>query len=126
MLESQSSVTQPLAAMLVGGWLMQRCLLQVPSIWPVLQQTVPSARNCLSCVRQDSLGGNAKTVMIANVSPAAACLKETLSTLGFAQRAKLIRNKVHCHTWSCFAGCIQNPCFLVPPAADTVRLRTVV
>ena len=43
---------------------------------------------------QDSLGGNAKTVMVANVSPAAACLKETHSTLGFAHRAKMIRNKV--------------------------------
>jgi len=28
------------------------------------------------------------------VSPAAACLKETHSTLGFAHRAKMIRNKV--------------------------------
>ncbi len=32
--------------------------------------------------------------MIANVSPAAGCLSETLSTLRFAQRAKNIRNKV--------------------------------
>jgi len=32
--------------------------------------------------------------MVANVSPAAACLKETHSTLGFAHRAKMIRNKV--------------------------------
>lgn len=43
---------------------------------------------------QDSLGGNSKTIMIANVSPAAGCLTETLSTLRFAQRAKNIRNKV--------------------------------
>ena len=45
-------------------------------------------------VLQDSLGGNAKTVMIANISPAASCVKETASTLGFAQRAKMIKNKV--------------------------------
>lgn len=32
--------------------------------------------------------------MIANISPASACLAETLSTLRFAQRAKDIRNKV--------------------------------
>ena len=43
---------------------------------------------------QDSLGGNAKTVMVANISPAAACVKETASTLGFAHRAKMIKNKV--------------------------------
>ena len=42
---------------------------------------------------QDSLGGNAKTVIIANVSPAAACLRESQSTLAFAQRAKQIVNK---------------------------------
>ena len=32
--------------------------------------------------------------MVANISPAAACLKETHSTLAFAQRAKMIKNKV--------------------------------
>ena len=42
---------------------------------------------------QDSLGGNAKTVIIANVSPVAGCARETQSTLAFAQRAKQIVNK---------------------------------
>jgi kinesin family member 15 len=42
---------------------------------------------------QDSLGGNAKTVVIANVSPAASSACETNSTLQFASRAKYIRNK---------------------------------
>ncbi|GBG67257.1 hypothetical protein CBR_g88546 [Chara braunii] len=42
---------------------------------------------------QDSLGGNSKTVMIANVSPSLSCFSETLGTLKFAQRAKFIRNK---------------------------------
>jgi hypothetical protein len=50
---------------------------------------------------QDSLGGNSKTIMIANVSPAAGCLSETLSTLRFAQRAKNIRNKVIVQTCAC-------------------------
>ena len=43
---------------------------------------------------QDSLGGNSKTFMVANISPASANLAETLSTLRFAQRAKSIKNKV--------------------------------
>ena len=43
---------------------------------------------------QDSIGGNAKTVIVANVSPSEACLQETLSTLGFAARARKIVNKV--------------------------------
>jgi kinesin family protein 15 len=46
------------------------------------------------CAAQDSIGGNAKTVIIANVSPSEACLQETLSTLGFAARARKIVNKV--------------------------------
>lgn len=42
---------------------------------------------------QDSLGGNARTVMVANVSPAISCLSETSSTLDFARRAKQVKNK---------------------------------
>lgn len=42
---------------------------------------------------QDSLGGNSKTVMIANVSPSTANVNETQSTLRFAQRAKRMGNK---------------------------------
>jgi hypothetical protein len=41
---------------------------------------------------QDSLGGNAKTMIIANVSPSAICCSETISTLSFALRAKSMRN----------------------------------
>ena len=46
-----------------------------------------------SSALQDSLGGNAKTVIVANVHPAAACLRESQSTLAFAQRAKQVVNK---------------------------------
>ena len=45
-------------------------------------------------LKQESLGGNAKTVMIANVSPAMTNMADTLSTLRFAQRVKAIRNTV--------------------------------
>ncbi|KAH9695751.1 kinesin-like protein KIN-12D [Citrus sinensis] len=41
---------------------------------------------------QDSLGGNSKTMIIANVSPSICCAAETLNTLKFGQRAKLIQN----------------------------------
>ena len=43
---------------------------------------------------QDSLGGNSKTMMIANISPASPNLADTHSTLRFAQRVKAIRNTV--------------------------------
>lgn len=47
----------------------------------------------LTFLLRDSLGGNSKTLMIANISPASISFGETLSTLKFAQRAKLIKNK---------------------------------
>jgi hypothetical protein len=40
----------------------------------------------------DSLGGNAKTLMFVNVSPAASNSSETVSSLTFAKRCKLVQN----------------------------------
>jgi hypothetical protein len=54
---------------------------------------VPYRDSKLTFILRDSLGGNSKTVIIANISPSYLNLNETLSTLKFAQRAKLIRNK---------------------------------
>ncbi|CAD2221682.1 OSM3-like kinesin [Angomonas deanei] len=42
---------------------------------------------------KDSLGGNSKTVMFANINPSANNVSETISTLRFADRAKQIKNK---------------------------------
>jgi len=47
----------------------------------------------LTFLLRDSLGGNSKTLIIANISPSSGSFGETLSTLKFAQRAKLIKNK---------------------------------
>eukprot|EP00742_Colponemidia_sp_Colp-10_P012615 GILJ01014198.1.p1 GENE.GILJ01014198.1~~GILJ01014198.1.p1 ORF type:complete len:1605 (+),score=415.17 GILJ01014198.1:599-4816(+) len=47
----------------------------------------------LTFLLKDSLGGNSRTCIVANVSPSSTAFGETLSTLKFAQRAKLIRNK---------------------------------
>lgn len=49
----------------------------------------------LTFLLKDSLGGNAKTCMVATVSPSELNLVETVSTLKFAQRAKYIRNKAY-------------------------------
>ena len=42
---------------------------------------------------RDSLGGNARTLMIACVSPSDIDAEETLSTLRYAARARCIKNK---------------------------------
>ena len=47
----------------------------------------------LTFLLRDSLGGNSKTLIIANISPNSNSFGETLSTMKFAQRAKLIKNK---------------------------------
>ena len=54
---------------------------------------IPYRSSKLTRLLQDSLGGNAHTLMICNVTPASICASETLSSLRFAQRAKKIRNK---------------------------------
>ena len=53
---------------------------------------VPYRDSKLTLLLKDSLGGNARTAIIANISPLARMFAETLSTLKFAQRAKMIRN----------------------------------
>ncbi|GER50419.1 kinesin motor family protein [Striga asiatica] len=53
---------------------------------------IPYRDSRLTFLLQDSLGGNSKTMIIANVSPSLCSAAETYNTLKFAQRAKLIQN----------------------------------
>ena len=53
---------------------------------------VPYRDSKLTRLLQDSLGGNVKTCMIANICPSASSYEETLSTLRYADRAKRIKN----------------------------------
>ena len=59
---------------------------------------VPYRDSKLTRVLQESLGGNCLTYLIINCSPSTLNLTETLSTLRFGQRAKLIKNKVVANT----------------------------
>lgn len=56
-------------------------------------QHVPYRDSVLTWLLKDSFGGNAKTVFLATVSPAAENYDETISTLRYADRAKQIVNK---------------------------------
>ncbi|KAK4337143.1 hypothetical protein RND71_043361 [Anisodus tanguticus] len=56
---------------------------------------IPYRDSKLTRLLQDSLGGNSKTVMIANIGPANYNYEETLTTLRYASRAKNIKNKPH-------------------------------
>ena len=51
---------------------------------------VPYRDSKLTRLLKDSLGGNCRTLMIANITPALSCYEDTLNTLKYAQRAKPI------------------------------------
>ncbi|XP_063304969.1 kinesin-like protein KIF7 isoform X2 [Pelobates fuscus] len=68
---------------------------------------IPYRDSKITRILKDSLGGNAKTVMIACISPSAADFDETLNTLNYASRAQNIKNKatVNCNKE---AECVEN------------------
>lgn len=53
---------------------------------------IPYRNNVLTQLMSDSLGGNAKTLMFVNISPANYNAEETVSSLTYASRVKLIKN----------------------------------
>ena len=57
------------------------------------QKFVPYRNNKLTMLMRDSLGGDSKTLMIANISPSDYSSHETLNTLMYAARVKSIVNK---------------------------------
>ncbi|KAL6211433.1 hypothetical protein ACLB2K_016659 [Fragaria x ananassa] len=92
---------------------------------------IPYRDSRLTFLLQDSLGGNSKTMIISNVSPSIGCAAETLNTLKFAQRAKLIQNNAVVNedsTGDCIALQHQirllKDAFLDDEAKGTVRLST--
>ena len=54
---------------------------------------IPYRNSKLTRLLQDSLGGNSKTVMVANIGPADYNFDESISTLRYANRAKNIKNR---------------------------------
>lgn len=59
------------------------------------QNKPPYRDSKLTHLLKDFLGGNAKTFMLATVSPAVSERGETLGTLGYANQAKSIVTRVH-------------------------------
>ena len=56
------------------------------------EKFIPYRNNKLTQLMQDSLGGNAKTLMFVNISPADYNVDETQTSLTYASRVKLITN----------------------------------
>ena len=53
---------------------------------------IPYRDSKLTRLLQDSLGGNSKTIMVANIGPASYNIDESLTTLRYASNAKKIKN----------------------------------
>lgn len=62
------------------------------------QSFIPYRNNKLTMLMQDSLGGNSKTLMFVNVSPADYNCDETVTSLTYASRVKLITNDAQKNT----------------------------
>ena len=56
------------------------------------QDFIPYRNNKLTMLMSDSLGGNAKTLMYVNISPSDYNTDETLTSLAYAARVKMITN----------------------------------
>ncbi|GAA0162951.1 microtubule binding motor protein [Lithospermum erythrorhizon] len=54
---------------------------------------VPYKTSCLTHLLKQSLGGNAKLSVICSISSGNKCVGETVSTLRFGQRVKMVQNK---------------------------------
>jgi hypothetical protein len=63
-------------------------------------QHIPYRNSILTMVLKNSLGGNSRTVMVANVSPSSADYEETISTLKYADNTKKIRLRVEANVVS--------------------------
>lgn len=83
---------------------------------------IPYRDSKLTRLLQDSLGGNTKTVMIANVGPADWNYDETLSTLRYARRARNIRNQPRVNEDPKVGG-LLHPRTLGRRLADPMALR---
>ena len=56
------------------------------------QKYIPFRSSNLTRIIQDTLGGNSKTVLIANLSPSTIDFEDTISTLTFANAVKQVKN----------------------------------
>lgn len=67
----------------------------IKSLTDANKSHIPYRDSKLTRILQESLGGNSKTTLVIAVSPAQYNEEETLNSLQFGQRAKMIKNKAH-------------------------------
>lgn len=96
----RASVTQNRGVRLQEGANINRSLLALGNCINALGEKnnkgsyVPFRDSKLTRLLKDSLGGNCKTIMIANIAPTSFCVEDTINTLKYANRAKNIKTYV--------------------------------
>jgi len=69
------------------------CLASVIKKLALTETYIPYRDSKLTMLLRDSLGGNSKTLMMATLSPCLVNLAESIQTLRYARRTKMIKNK---------------------------------
>jgi kinesin family protein 18/19 len=96
----RAAATQNRGARMIEGANINRSLLALGNCINALGEKggrgtfVPYRDSKLTRLLKDSLGGNCRTVMIANISPSVGSFEETLNTLKYANRAKNIKTNL--------------------------------
>lgn len=98
----RASATQNKGIRLIEGANINRSLLTLGNCITALSDAaekgvrphVPYRDSKLTRILKDSLGGNSKTVMIANISPSVISFDDTYNTLKYANRAKHIKTQI--------------------------------
>ena len=87
---------------------------------------IPYRDSKLTRLLKDSLGGNCRTVMIANISGAHSSFEETHNTLKYANRAKNIKTNVQKNTQNVEYQVSQYQEIIARLQTEVTELRTMV
>ncbi|XP_048886202.1 kinesin-like protein KIF18A isoform X2 [Brienomyrus brachyistius] len=84
---------------------------------------IPYRDSKLTRLLKDSLGGNCRTIMIANVSPSALSYEDTYNTLKYANRAKEIKSSLKSNVVSLDSHISQYPVICEKQRAEIIMLK---
>ncbi|KAL1530516.1 hypothetical protein AB1Y20_001417 [Prymnesium parvum] len=85
---------------------------------------VPFRDSKMTRLLKDSLGGNCRTVMIANISPSHRQFEETINTLKYANRAKNLKTKVARNVHSVSAHIAEYQRIIMELRNEVAELKT--
>ncbi|XP_023666294.1 kinesin-like protein KIF18A isoform X2 [Paramormyrops kingsleyae] len=125
----RASATNAKGARFREGANINRSLLALGNVINVLADPkskkthIPYRDSKLTRLLKDSLGGNCRTIMIANVSPSALSYEDTYNTLKYANRAKEIKSSLKSNVVSLDSHISQYAVICEKQQAEIVMLK---